>query len=310
MNDNSTKTESVASQLNEALAGNFILVDFSARIWEGRKVDKAAGLLVTQGAGAVSDAGKFMKALFAGSDAELKAVKSAYQAVRTFVYANTMPFSSASGHRRGPRLLATKQSIEFMKRYNVMQHDAARALAELQQVYPQRVQEAVGKLGSLGHVDEYPDVSELANMFDLRIDFTPVPAMSSFKNMALPPQVADFFVDRMRKRQESAVASALLDIKQRITEELLRITKQLSKHADGEKVRLYKSLVGNIKRLNDILRASNVAGNTELDQLCDDIDSKLCKYDIEQVKNNVTVAKTMAVDAADLSKALDTIELF
>jgi hypothetical protein len=260
---------------------------------------------------ATSDASKVIKNLFAGSDAELKAVKSAYAQVRTFVYDNTLPYTSTrNGARRGPRLLASTNSLPFMKEYNVLQQEALSKLDELKQTYPQRVQQAVSNLGGMGNASEYPDVSELDSMFEMSIDFDPVPAQASFANMSLPPQMADFFIKRMEKRQSIAVENALTDIKGRILEELTRITKQLSRHADGEKVRLYKSLVGNIKRLNGMLRSTNLSGNTELEELCDAIDDKLCKHDIETLKASPGKAQEVADDAKALASAVDDLELF
>src|SRR3954468_17041079 len=107
------------ASINEALSANYLLVDLELRSWSGKKTDKLAGEEITTSKGATKDGAKVIKFLFASADAELAEVGKAGQAVRQFVYSQTLPWSSAiEGAKRGSRLLAATSSFEFLRELN------------------------------------------------------------------------------------------------------------------------------------------------------------------------------------------------
>lgn len=297
--------------IGDGFKGNFMLVSLQMRVFAGRKTDKDAGRAATNNAGAMDGSAKVIKDLFAGADTELKAAKAAYGAVRNYVYEATTPWATNEiGAQRGPRLLPTQKSIEFMKTYNTLAQEAAGAVKVLEAVYPTRVQSAMTNLGTLGHADEYPDVSELAGLFSLQLDFDSVPDSQDFSGMDLPPQVATYLVNKMEQRQGAAVNNATENVRGRILSELGRITEQMSKVAAGEKTRLYGSLITNVESLAGLMRSLNVAQDPDVEAMVARIEKELCSHTIDEVKNSGSLPAALAVDSADLAKALAEMSLY
>ena len=63
------------SQLNDALAANYMLVDLDVKSWSGNKTDREASSELIAAKGATKDSGRFVKYLFASADAELQEVR-------------------------------------------------------------------------------------------------------------------------------------------------------------------------------------------------------------------------------------------
>ena len=297
--------------IGDGFKGNFMLVTLRMRLWSGRKADKQASSEATRAAGAVDGSARVIKDLFAGADSELKDVKAAFNAARSYVYQSTTPWASnTDGPMRGPRLLLTQNSLEFMKHYNMLAQEANRSITSLENVYAARVATALNNLAGLGHASEYPDVSEIRGLFDLQLDFDTVPDTTDFTTSNLPPQVAQFLVNKMEQRQNAAVNNAVADIRQRILSELARITEQMGKVAGGVKTRLHASLITNVESLLNLMQSMNVAEDPDVNALIDEMRDKLCSHDIEDIKNSVSLPAQLHTDAQDLAKALSEMELY
>jgi molybdopterin converting factor small subunit len=295
-----------ATELNDALASNYLLVDLQLRSWSGKKTDRAASDEVIANKGASSDSGRFVKYLFAGADAELKRVQQLGNSIRAFVYSRTLPWSTNSeGAKRGDRLLAAPNSFEFLKELNQIKQEYDGSVAALQYKWAERIVEATQKLGGLANSDDYPDASEIPTMFSVSVDLRPVPTMSDFNRISVPTALAEALGQRHMQLAEMQVHNALDDLKKRLLEQLERMAVQLSKAGNGEKTRLYDSLVTNLQELVALARAMNIYGNEELSNLADKIEVSLLQHPVEVYRNSADkalmvadAARKLAVDAA------------
>lgn len=295
-----------ATELNDALASNYLLVDLQLRSWSGKKTDRAASDEVIANKGASSDSGRFVKYLFAGADAELKRVQQLGNSIRAFVYSRTLPWSTNSdGAKRGDRLLAAPNSFDFLKELNEIKQEYDGSVSALQAKWAERIVEAAQKLGGLANSDDYPDAADIPSMFSVSVDLRPVPTMSDFNRISVPTALAEALGQRHMQLAEMQVHNALDDLKKRLLEQLERMAVQLSKAGSGEKTRLYDSLVTNLQELVTLARAMNIYGNNELSNLADKIEVALLQHPVEVYRNSADkalivadAARKLAVDAA------------
>ena len=301
----------MSNTINEAMANTFMLVTVNTRKWTAQGVDRSESDELTRSKNAVAGAAKVVKSLMIGADRELKECNSAYDAIRTHLYANTMPYvTSSGGNNKGPRMIASVNTPEFLVEHKKLVDTAKDALEALLQAYPARVQEAVQNQGDMGKAVEYPTVEDIRGMFSCDIAVQPMPASSDFSRGMIPSKVAEFLGDRMERQQEQAMSNAMDDLRNKLLVEVKRIAEQLGKVSREEKTRLYDSLISNTRNLTGILRSAQVKENKELDSLISRIESELCTYDTSQYKDNPTLAKKTAASAIDIGKLIDDMEFF
>jgi len=298
--------------INNLMASNFLSVQVRVDTWGATVSDAALSTELTQAKGAVSGAAKVTKSLMAGAAHEYKQAKAAYDSVRTFVYERTLPYvtGNSDGARKGPRLLPTVNSLEFLKDYTAMTKDAESKLNDLCAVYTQRMAEALRCQGALTDASQYPDVDEVRRKFSISLTVLPVPDTADFSRGMIPPAIAEALGSRLAQQQSSAMSIAMDDMKLRLLKETRRIAEQLGKAGREESTRLYDSLIGNIRQITGLLKASYIGDNEEVTDLITRIETELCPHNTEVYKNNPNLAKQTAKQAEDISKLIDGISFF
>jgi len=293
------------TDMAQALAGGYLLADTTIRKFSGFIKDKAASEEVTARAGATHNAAKVQKDLLAGARAELKEVGATQAAIRQFLYTQTLPWNSSSdGTGRGPRLLSAAKSIEFLKQFKVMHTAYVVALDSFLNVYGARRAQAMQNLGSLANPDDYPDLNDIASMFAVDLDLSPVPAPTDFDRLAVPAALSESLGNIIAKKQNQAMENAMNDLSDRIVVELKRMAVQLGKKAAGEKTQLYATLLTNMESLTSLLRSSNFANDTKLDELADRL-GECTKHDIETLKAHPEVAGEVAKVAVQITSDIE-----
>lgn len=291
-----------AQALSNALAGNYLLVDLQLRSWSGKKTDRGASDELIASKQATGDSGAFVKNLLASAGQELKVVHRHGAALRSFVYASTLPWTSASdGARRGERLLSTGKSMNFLRDLNNLKREYDASVMQLVAAWPHRVAEAMHNLGSLANLGDYPQAADLPAMFSVTVNIKPVPAVGDFTRLNVPAELAQALGDRHMLMAEQQVQNAMADLRERLVGELERMNTQLGKHGAGEKTRLFDSLVTNLQGVVDLARNMNVTGNPKLAELADRIEAKLLQHPVEVYKNDVGKSAVVATEAQQLA---------
>lgn len=292
-----------AAALNDALAANYMLVELRIRSWSGKSTDRGASQEVLANKHATADGGSFVKNLLAGAKQELKEVHTMDGALREFVYNRTLAWSNTQGDdgaRRGARLLPAATAMEFLVEVNNLKKERDRAVLQLQSVWKQRVVEAMQNLGGLADSGDYPDEAAIPSLFAASVDLRPVPATSDFSRINVPGPLAGALAQRGAEQAKVMIDNAMKEMQDRFVEELTRIHTQMSKHANGEKTRLYGSLITNMQSLVGMARNMNLNQNPKLDELVAKIEAKLLAAPIEAYRDDPLKAKAAATEAQQI----------
>jgi len=293
-----------AQALNDALAGNYMLVDFRNRSWSGKRTDRAAGDELIATKNAVNDSGAFVKNLMASAGQELKLVHKLGATMRGFVYAKTLPWTATSdGAQRGERLLATMEAMNFLRDLNTHKAAYDAAVMHLSSVFDQRVAEAMHNLAGLSNPsrDDYPTAAEIPALFSVTVDIKPVPSVTDFKRLNVPAPLAEALSNRNMEMAEQRVENARADMRERLIKELQRMNTQLTKQGAGEDTRLHDSLRTNLQGIVDLARNMNFTGNPKLAELADRIEAKLLQHPIDAYKKDMAMATATAAEAQILA---------
>jgi hypothetical protein len=297
-------TDEVKVSVSEALANNYLLAKLQVRIWSGRKTDKTATAELLADKGAVSNAAAVVKNLFAGKDGSLKDTHASYTRIRTWFYEHTVPWTTASvGAMKGDRLIATKDSINFLSEFAKLKKEAEVVKQEFLNEYDQLVQDVGTSLGGLYDPTQYPTKQAVANMFGAEMHMVPVPETSDFSRLTnVPADLVTGLQGLYERNVEAQMNNALNDVQSRLMAELERMDTQLSKVAKGEKTRLFKSMVGNLKHLVGMARSMNFTDNPAIESIADKIEQHLLQHEVDAYKDNASLARVTAEQARSIAE--------
>jgi len=297
-----TTQETSNADLNDALASNYLLCDLKIRSWSGKATDNNATREVIENKQAAKDSGAFMKNLMASAGEELKVVHQHAATLRHFVYSRTLPWcSNGEGTQRGARLLASSAAMDFLQEFKVYKQQYDDAVRALVAVWDTRVGEAMKNLGQLADASDYPSATDLPKKFAVSIDMEPPHAMTDFSRLNVPAALATALGNRHMAVASQQVTNAMNEMRDRMLTELERIHTQMAKHANGEKTRLYESLITNMQGLVQMARNMNLTNNPRLTELAEKIELKLLANPISVYKDDPTKAAVMADSARELA---------
>lgn len=288
--------------VGEILANNYMLAKLNVRIWSGRKTDKSASAELLADKGAVANAAAVVKNLLAGNDAKLKETNAAFTRIRSFFYENTVPWTTASvGAMKGDRLVSTLKSINFLGDFAKLKNEAITALNEFLLEYDNAVQASAVSLGALYDSAQYPSKAEIATLFGAEMSLNPLPETTAFDRLSsIPAELADGLKDLYDRNMEAQMENALSDVQGRLMQELERMDTQLSKVVRGEKTRLFKSMVSNLKHLTEMTRSMNFTNNAEINEIADAIEAHLLTHEVDAYKDNAAMAGASARRAREI----------
>jgi len=296
----------MSTSISELVAGAFVLTEVTVRSRSFVKKDKAVTDQAIANNHASADAGSFHKNLFASASGELRALKKAGAAARTYLYNKTTPYDTGQGSlQKGARLLPATQSLDFIQGFGELEATYMTALDGFKQVYDQRKQQALAALGAMGDSSEYPEVYELDEYFGIELSMNPVPTSAQLPD-SLPIEVMEQAAKDMAQTQMDSLSNAIADTRDRLGDELARMAGVLKRHSEGEKTKLYGSLLDNMRNVTDLLDATNITNDPALDLVVQRVRAELCppKRTIDDYKMSRGLAEDAARAAGQISAEL------
>ena len=238
---------------------------------------------------------------------DLKAVIKKYNAVRSYLYANTLPFTEAENgqQKRGMRLVPVSRVPEVLSKMAALKAEAEQALAEFMPRY-REYYEARDRvdLGLVSDV-EMPEPDTLFGKFGVRVaQPQPIPVFAADKLQlpaGLAADIAKRHEQKIAKQLEGAKESAMQSAKAHMD----TVEKQLT---EGEK--LSQSLIDHAKSHAAMLRdmVKGYDNDPRVLQLADLIDEQIGSItSIDHVKNSAIVRNRAVRAAKTVSKGLSDL---
>ena len=241
-----------------------MLCEFNASVWTARKLDRKKTDDVVSGSGATSKAAaRVNKNLLAGRP-ELEEISSLVGEARTYVYANTTPWSDA-----GQRLIITARLPKFdarIEEFKAQFNDKVDAFVNL---YPTLITAQAMVLGDMFNRSDFPSASEIAHKFAISCDYIPVPAAGDIR-VDIGNQAQDELRARLEATANKRLNKAMADVTERFVEHLKRMADRLVTDTDAKgelkSRRFTDTLVSSAFELCDLVRDYNVTNDPTLSQ--------------------------------------------
>lgn len=267
------------------LTDRALLVQLTVSQWTARKHDKRVTKQAVTLNHAVSDAGRFNKALLPLND-YLDRVHSKSSAVRAAFYANTLPWAM-----EGTQLLPSANYLSFMTEFRRQKAEWEGMVADFVFNYPALRVQAKRLLGDMYLDSDYPSDDEIGSKFKMDVAIYPVPT-DDFRVALSGDEMARIqkdIVDRVAK----AEAEASRDVWRRLFERVEHIAKQCG----NPKGRIYDSMVEHARELCELLPRLNINDDPNLEAMRQEVEAKLAAHNPEVLRNDPGVRQATADDA-------------
>lgn len=260
-----------------------LLVEFNASVWTARKLDKGAtDEVVINKRAAAKDAARVNKHLLAGRG-ELDVIQKHVNAVRTYVYENTLPWSDT-----GIRLLPTAKFLEFNDRMGNLETEFVDLVNDFVQVYPSLITAQAMALGDMFDRNEYPSAGEMAHKFSFRLNYMPVPKAGDFR-VDVGNEAQEELQKKLAKLADERVEFAMKDARDRLKAHLERMMERLKVEEINGKVqksRIHDTLIEGGLELCDALVALNLTGDPALEAARAKLESVLRSVDVDDLRKH------------------------
>lgn len=239
-----------------------MLVDLTISRWTAVKHDRTVSAEVDQ-THAAKQGGRYNKYLI--DKAHLAAIDSIANELRKYHYSRTLPWTD-KGHRILPADLFFDYQQELVKYKQQFQT----AVSDFVKLYPQLVQDARLRLGTMYRPGDYPQPSDLFGMFAISLDIAPVPDANDFR-----VDVAQETQDEIRAQITQSVASRQAKMVEDCWNRMREVVGRIAEQCGKEKGVIRDSLMDNARDLVAVLGGLNVTNDPKITAVENDIRDKL-----------------------------------
>jgi hypothetical protein len=292
-----------------SLSSKAMLCTVSIGAWSGYKFDREASEEIAEIHGAEKDSGRFNKRLVPRK--ELEEVTKLIGRIRRDHEFVTLPWSD-----NGFRVLPAEA---YMDHTATMRGHAAEfnaVVSRLEGRFEDLVRSQC-RLGTLFKVEDYPGMRDENGI--LRFTFpAELRERFSFETKVLPlPDAEDFRVsmgdqdrDRIKRQIADSIQASLRVGTRELWQRLYKVVSHMSQRMteyngaeDGQKPRLYDSMITNIVEIVDVLPKLNIAGDTELDRMASEV-RKTLVVDPKELRKSETIRSDTAKAAVDIAQRM------
>jgi len=240
-----------------SIGSSSMLVELSISTWTGRKLDKRASKDVTTTNHADAGIANVHKKLLGNCD-ELTAVQKFTANVRNLHYSMTMPWSDT-----GLRLLPTAQYFKYHQAMTEVQNEYSRMVQKFIDTYDWAISQSQARLGNLFSHDDYPSAEHIANKFNFRFSYIPLPDAGDFR-VDIGNEGNELVREHYQTYYSEQLTNAMNDVWQRAFKALTKMSERLD-YGDHEKKKIFRdSLVDNVLDMVDLLDVCNVTGDSQM----------------------------------------------
>lgn len=251
--------------MNKPLQDSAMLVTLTVSQWTARKHDKTVSNEVDK-AHAAKDAGRYNKLLI--SKEALDPMEKITGAARAYLYKMTHAWGD-----NGERLLPAALFFEFSETMQKYRNEFDARVRDFVKSYPQLVQDARVRLGTLYDPNDYP--IDIRSKFSFPpVAVSPVPSANDFR-VNLNAEYVDSIKAELTERMNARQKDSLRQCWSRVRDVVSKMTERLG----NEKSPLYDSLITNARELVALLPALNLTNDPELNAIAAELQAILVPID-------------------------------
>lgn len=273
-----------------------MLVSLTIRSYGARREDKKISREIAQQHNTSEDSGRYNKVLVAKTF--LDPVTSAASAMRNFHYENSLPWMDD-----GVRILPSANYEAYKAGMSVLRDTYDSAVRAFVNAWPDIVADAKTRLNGMFNAADYP--ADVANRFDCRVRFLPIPDTADFR-----VDIADIERETLRaeiaETLDSVQRDAMADLWNRLGDAVKHMADRLAlyKPVAGKRPEnpFRDSLVQNLRDLCALIPRMNFANDARLESIRQEIERELVSHSPQELRDDFRVRESVASRAADIAR--------
>lgn len=269
-----------------------VLVKLTVQYWNGFKKDKRVAKRVDYDFKTAGGAGNYNKRIL--SKEILKPISSTVSKVRSEHARLTHPWCYD-----GVSLLPNKLYFPYTTVMRNLKEALDNSVDNLIQQLPIHIANQRPILGDLFNIADYPSANDLRNAFSISYSFFPVPQSDHFI-IDFETAEAEKIKNDLRKELSTMQNSALDHLYSKVTKMVEHVHERLSDPANV----FHKSMLKNLDQMVKVLPALNVFGDERLDQVCQELKSRILIVDAEDLRKDKNAREEVAHSAYDIMALL------
>jgi hypothetical protein len=292
-----------------SFAATAMLRSLSIGQWSGYSYDKDASEEIARLHGAENDAARVNKRLVPRK--ELEEITKAVGKARSDHEFLTLPWTDD-----GWRVLPAATYLEHRDKLQEDERAINSAVEKLIERFENVVRNQ-SRLGTLLKVDDYPGMrqegdrlffrfpQELRDKYYFKVEVKPLPDANDFR-VAIGDDERERLKRQIADSVQAALRSGTRDLWQRLYNAVSHMSARMTEYnsaEEGHKPKLYKSMVGNIVELVDVLPRLNISRDAELDRMADSVRHALI-VDTEELKKSESLRVDTARSATDIMQRM------
>lgn len=269
-----------------------MLVNVHISQWTARKYDKSVSKKVEEDYHA-KDAGRYNKILVAVE--EIQKIQKAVNTSRIFHYTNTLPWDNFTGDR----LLPATNYMKYMEKMRELKNNMEEIVDRFIKVYPDLIEDAKIRLNGMFNSEDYPDPAYIKEKFSFDISIKPIPLSNDFR-VSLNNEEIEHIKTNLEIRIKENLDKGMKDLWNRLYNTVKHMVDKLS-----EQDSIFRnSLVDNIVDLCSLLPNLNVTNDSNLEKLRQEVESRLCIFSPNDLRNNEDDRRQVVEDASKILEAM------
>jgi hypothetical protein len=292
-----------------SLSSKAMLCTVSISAWSGYKFDREASEEIAEIHGAEKDSGRFNKRLVPRK--ELEEITKLIGRIRRDHEFVTLPWSD-----NGFRVLPAAAYMDHTATMRGHTAEFKAVVSRLEGRFEELVK-SQSRLGTLFKVEDYPGMrdengilrftfpAELRERFSLETKVLPLPDAEDFR-----VSMGDQDRERIKRQIADSIQASLRVGTRELWQRLYKVVSHMSQRMteynaadDGQKPRLYDSMITNIVEIVDVLPKLNIAGDTELDRMAGEVRRSLI-VDPKELRKSEAVRSDTARAAVDIAQRM------
>jgi len=239
------------------LSSSALLVNLTISQWSGFKYDKKVSAEIDRDNSTTTKVMRANKSLLAG-DSALADIRTVGNMLRTYHNSCTSPWSDT-----GPRLLPTALFFQYKQEMSKLEQQYSQKINEFLNEYPFKITQARYALGDLFNPGDYPSVHDIQSRFSIDISYFPLPESNDFR-LDIGKQGLQELKDQYDALYNESINKAMTSCWDRLFEQLTKLSFGL-RNENGEKGKIFDSVLENAVSLCDLLVPLNINNDTQLD---------------------------------------------
>jgi hypothetical protein len=275
------------------LSERAMLVSLNISQWSARKYDRKVSDKIAVEFHTKGDSGRYNKILIAQE--AIKKIQTIVGVARNFHYENTLPWRDD-----GARILPSDNYFTYTQRMREYRGQFESSVNDFINNYDSYVDEARDRLNGMFKAEDYPLKEDLPKKWGFEVTINPIPNAADFR-VALQEEDILAIKEDIERRLQEAQKRAMDDLWRRLYEVVKHMANKLS-DKDGK---FKDSLVGNVVDLCSLLPSLNFGKDSKLEELRWEVESRLCGYNPDELRNNKNIRSEIAKNAQDILNTMN-----